>query len=58
VRPGFTMDVEFEIEPDGLFMRVRQHNEMEQVFLEAEAWRLYGDGRQVNSAFPAPGPSR
>ena len=46
---GFTMDVDFEIESGGFTMRVRQHNEKEQLFLEAEAWRLIWDGDRVNS---------
>jgi hypothetical protein len=47
--PGFSLDVEFEIEPEGFFMRLRQRNEAERMFLEAEAWRFVWDGRRVHS---------
>ena len=47
--PGFSMDVDFEVGPRGFTMRTTQHNDAEQTFLEAEAWRWVWDGRRVYS---------
>lgn len=47
--PGFSMDVEFDVNPTGFTMHVAQHSDHEQSFLEAEAWRWVWDGCQVYS---------
>jgi hypothetical protein len=56
--PGFTMDVDFEVSATGYTMRIAQHNEVEQTFLEAEAWRWVWDGRRVFSLSALARPQR
>jgi len=59
---GLTLDAEFEIEPRGMVLRLRQQCARATTFLEAEAWRFVWDGTQVYSlgtlAMPARGCQR
>jgi len=55
---GFNIDIDFEIHASGFTMRTTQHNQTEQSFLEAEAWRWAWDGRRVYSLSALAQPQR
>jgi hypothetical protein len=46
---GCTMNVEFDLSASGFALRIQQHNDTEEMFLEADAWRWSWDGRRVYS---------